>query len=140
MVGPRAHTQSGDVEVYTINSHHAGVPEVAFLVKVDGVTIYHNGDYLASYLEDYEYLRTITHRIDIAFVIGWPFVNHQHFQQAVLLAEMFHPTYVFTINREGDEDKSRQFAELLAEHGVEATVLYAEHRGDDFICSRSAVE
>jgi L-ascorbate metabolism protein UlaG (beta-lactamase superfamily) len=135
MIGPRAHTQAGAVEVYTINSHHAGVPEVAYLVKVDGLTIYHNGDYLASYLEDFEYLHTITDHIDIAFVIGWPFVNHQHFQQATLLAELFHPTYMFAINREGDEDKSRQFSELLAEHGVDVTVLYAEHRGDNFVYS-----
>lgn len=140
MIGPRAHTQSGGVEVYTINSHHDDVPEVAYLVKVDGITIYHNGDYRSSYLEDFEYLQTITDHIDIAFVIGWPYVSHQHFQQAKLLAEMFNPMYMFAICREGDEDRSRQFAELLAEHGVETIVLYAEHRGDNFICSRSAVE
>lgn len=139
MIGPRAHTQSGGVEVYTINSH-SDVPEVSYLVKVDGLTIYHNGDYRGSYLEDFEYLQTITDHIDIAFVIGWPYVSHQHFQQAKLLAEMFNPMYMFAICREGDEDKSRQFAVLLAEHGVETIVLYAEHRGDNFICSRSAVE
>jgi L-ascorbate metabolism protein UlaG (beta-lactamase superfamily) len=140
MVGPRAHMQAGGVEVYTINSHHAGVPEVAFLVKVDGFTIYHNGDYRAEYQKDFEYLRTIADRIDIAFVMGHPYVNHQYFQQAVLLAEMFHPTYMFAINREGDEDRSRQFAELLAERGVKAHVVYAKQRGDDFICPKSTAE
>lgn len=139
MIGPRAHTQSGGVEVYTINSQ-SDVPEVAYLVKVDGMTIYHNGDYRGSYLEDFEYLQTITDHIDIAFVIGWPYVSHQHFQQAMLLAEMYNPMYMFAICREGDEDKSRQFAELLADHGVETTVLYAEHRGDNFILSGSGVE
>ncbi len=140
MLGPRAHTQSGGVKVHTINSHQDGVPEVAYLVKVDGITIYHNGDYRASYLEDFEYLHTITDHIDIAFVIGWPYVNHQHFQQARALAEMLNPTYMFAICREGNEDKSRRFVELLAEHGVEANVLYAKHRGDYFICSKSAAE
>jgi L-ascorbate metabolism protein UlaG (beta-lactamase superfamily) len=139
MIGPRAHTQSGGVEVYTVNSH-SDVPEVAYLVKVDGITIYHNGDYRGSYVEDFEYLHTITDQIDIAFVIGWPYVSHQNFQQAKLLAEMFNPTCMFAICREGDEDKSREFAELLAEHGLETNVLYAEHRGDDFICSTSGVE
>ncbi|NIM95804.1 MAG: hypothetical protein GTO18_19055 [Anaerolineales bacterium] len=140
MIGPRADAQLDGMEVYTINSHHSDVPEVAYLVKVDGVTIYHNGDYLASYLEDFEYLHTFTDHIDIAFVIGWPFVDHQHFQHAMRLSELFDPTCMFSIHREGDEDKSRQFAELLAEHGVEATVYYAENRGEDFICPIDAVE
>lgn len=139
MIGPRAHTQSGSVEVYTIN-HQDDVPEVAYLIKVDGLILYYNGDYRASYVEDFEYLQTVTDHIDIAFVIGWPYVNHQHFQQAKLLAEMFKPTYMFAICREGDEDKCRQFGELLAEHGVETTVLYAQQRGDHFTCPMSAVE
>ena len=140
LVGPRATTQAGDVEVYTINSHHAGVPEVAFLVKVDGYTIYHNGDYRAEYVQDYEYLRTFTDHIDIAFVIGHPFVDHPYFQQAVRLNEVFHPTYMFAINREGEEYKCRQFAELLAEHGIEVNVISGERRGDSFACPRSSAE
>jgi L-ascorbate metabolism protein UlaG (beta-lactamase superfamily) len=139
MIGPRAQAQSDGVDIYTINSH-SDVPEVAYLVKVDGITIYHNGDYRGSYEEDFEYLHTITDRIDIAFVIGWPYVDHQHFQQAKLLAEMFNPMCMFAICREGDEDKCRQFADLLAEHGVETNVLYAEVRGDDFACSTGAGE
>jgi L-ascorbate metabolism protein UlaG (beta-lactamase superfamily) len=140
LVGPRATTQVGDMEVYTINSHHAGVPEVAFLVKVDGYTIYHNGDYRAEYVQDYDYLRTFTDHIDIAFVIGHPFVDHPYYQQAVRLSELFDPTYMFAINREGEEFKCRQFADLLAENGVEANVIAGERRGDHFACPRSAAE
>lgn len=140
MVGPRAYTQVGDIEVYTINSHHAGVPEVAFLVKVDGYTIYHNGDYRAEYLEDYAYLQTIADRIDIAFVIGHPFVDHPYFQQTVCLAEMFHPTHIFAMNREGDEHKCREFADLLTEHGVKANIVSAERRGEHFECPISTAK
>lgn len=136
MIGPRAHAQSGTLHVFTINSHHAGVPEVAYLVKMDGKTIYHNGDYMSSYVEDFEYLKTISDHIDIAFVIGWPYTNHQHFQQAMLLAEMFHPQHLFAICREGDEEKCRQFAYLLQENGVDAAVQYSEQRGQEFIISR----
>ena len=140
LVGPRGTTQAGDVDVYTINSHHSGVPEVAFLVKVDGYTIYDNGDYRAEYVEDYEYLGTITDDIDIAFVIGHPFVDHPYFQQAVRLSEVFHPTYMFAMNREGDEFKCRQFAELLAEQGIEVNVISGERRGVSFACPRSIAE
>lgn len=139
MIGPRANTQFDDLSVYTINSHHDGVPEVAYLVEVDGIVIYHNGDYRSTYLEDFKFLQSVTEHIDIAFVIGWPYVTHQHFQQAKLLAEMFDPVYIFAICREGNEDKSRQFARLLAEHGVKSSVLYAQHRGDYFTYSRKAI-
>lgn len=140
LVGPRATINVGDMEVYTINSHHAGVPEVAFLVIVDGYTIYHNGDYKAAYQEDYEYLRTFTDHIDIAFVIGHPFVDHQYFQQALLLTEIFHPTYMFGMNREGEEYKCIQFAELLVEHVGDLNVLSGNQRGDHFICPRTSLE
>ena len=140
VVGPRAQAQAGDVEVYTINSHHAGVPEVAFLVKAGGYTIYHNGDYRAEYLEDYAYLATITDHIDIAFVIGHPFVDHPYFQQAVRLSELFHPTYVFAMNREGEEHKCREFGELLAEHVAGVNVVSGERRGDLFACPRSPAQ
>jgi L-ascorbate metabolism protein UlaG (beta-lactamase superfamily) len=140
LIGPRAHIRSGSVEVFTINSHHAGVPEVAYLVKTDGLTIYHNGDYMASYVEDFEYLKTASDHIDIAFVIGWPYTDHQQFQQALLLNEMFSPKYMFAICREGDEERCGQFANLLAEHGVDAAVQYAEQRGDQFFIPQSEIE
>jgi L-ascorbate metabolism protein UlaG (beta-lactamase superfamily) len=139
MVEPHAHEQCGAVEVWTINSR-SDVPEVAYLVKVDGITIYHNGDYRGSYVEDFKYLRSIADHIDIAFVIGWPYPAHQQFRQATLLAEIFGPMYMFAMCREGNEDKSRQFAELLAQRSVSATVLYAKHRGAEFLCSRRAAD
>jgi len=39
MVGPRAEYKSEDLEISTINSHHSGVPEVGWLVEVDGLAI-----------------------------------------------------------------------------------------------------
>lgn len=69
LVGPRAELASGDLTIATINSHHSGVPEVAWLVKVDGLVIYHNGDCLP---EDpgpeHDFLKARSGRIDLAFV------------------------------------------------------------------------
>ena len=42
LIGPRAVWKNGDIEIYTINSNHSGIPEVAYLVKVDSLVIYHN--------------------------------------------------------------------------------------------------
>ena len=70
LVGPRAESSSGGLEISTINSHHSGVPEVAWLVRVDGLVIYHNGDCQPrQYAQDYAYLKTKAERVDLAFVM-----------------------------------------------------------------------
>ena len=69
LVGPRAELKSGGLEIATINSHHSGVPEVAWLVKVDGLVIYHNGDCLPNDASaEHGFLKTRTNLIDLAFV------------------------------------------------------------------------
>lgn len=69
LVGPRAELKSAGLEIATINSHHSGVPEVAWLVKVDGLVIYHNGDCQpGDPASEYGFLRTKTDIIDLAFV------------------------------------------------------------------------
>ncbi|MFC2099280.1 MBL fold metallo-hydrolase [Candidatus Bipolaricaulota bacterium] len=123
----------GPMEVYTIYSHHSGVPEVAYLVLVDGIAIYHNGDYKADFEADFAYLRTLTDRIDIAFVIGHPFENHQYFQQAVLMADLFDVASIFPMNVEGEARRCHETADLLADAGVESTILVAESRGEMFV-------
>jgi L-ascorbate metabolism protein UlaG (beta-lactamase superfamily) len=69
LVGPRAELASGGLEIATINSHHSGVPEVAWLVKVDGLVVYHNGDCLPDDpAAGHDFLRTKTAAVDLAFV------------------------------------------------------------------------
>lgn len=120
------------MEVYTIYSHHSGVPEVAYLILVDDLVIYHNGDYKADYENDFAYLRTITDRIDVAFLIGHPVEDHQYFQQALLMDELFDVATIFPMNREGEAYRCHEYAELLAENGVTTTLIVAEGRGDVF--------
>jgi len=69
LVGPRAELASRDLTIATINSHHSGVPEVAWLVKVDGLVIYHNGDCQPENPgPEHDFLKTKSGRIDLAFV------------------------------------------------------------------------
>ncbi len=69
LIGPRAELKSGGLEIATINSHHSGVPEVAWLVKVDGLVIYHNGDCQpADPSSEHDFLKKKTDMIDLAFV------------------------------------------------------------------------
>ncbi|MFC2078426.1 MBL fold metallo-hydrolase [Candidatus Bipolaricaulota bacterium] len=118
------------VEIYTIYSHHSGVPEVAYLVRVDDFVIFHNGDYLADYENDFPYLRAISDRIDVAFVIGHPDDGHQYFQQTLLMDQLFDIAHLFPMYREGEAIRCHEFAGLLAEHGVNTPVIVVERRGD----------
>jgi L-ascorbate metabolism protein UlaG (beta-lactamase superfamily) len=69
LVGPRAVLSSGGLEIATINSHHSGVPEAAWLVKVDGLVLYHNGDCQPDDpLAEHDFLKTKSDVIDLAFV------------------------------------------------------------------------
>ena len=69
LIGPRAELTSGGLEITTINSHHSGVPEVAWLVQVDGLVIYHNGDCQPDDpAPEHDFLKTKAGRIDLAFV------------------------------------------------------------------------
>jgi len=69
LVGPRAELTSGGLEIATINSRHSGVPEVAWLVKVDGLIVYHNGDCQPDdAAAEHDFLKTKTDRVDLAFV------------------------------------------------------------------------
>ena len=69
LAGPRAGLAADGLEIATINSHHSGVPEVAWLVKVDGLVIYHNGDCQpADAAAEHDYLKTKAVAIDLAFV------------------------------------------------------------------------
>jgi len=135
--------ESAEVEgmnVYTIDSHHNDVPEVAFLVVVDGWTIYFNGDYRSDYEADYAYLASITDRIDLAFVIGHPFETHQYFQQVLRLTELFDVSTIFPMNREGEESRCHEYADLLTANGVDADIPVADRRGDLFPVEKPADE
>ena len=69
LIGPRGELTSGGLTIATINSHHSGVPEVAWLIKVDGLVIYHNGDCLPEDpAAEYDFLRTKSTHVDLAFV------------------------------------------------------------------------
>ena len=69
LAGPRAGLTADGLEIATINSHHSGVPEVAWLVKVDGLVVYHNGDCQPSDpAAEHDHLMTKAAAIDLAFV------------------------------------------------------------------------
>lgn len=64
---PRAAWSDGTLNGYTIHETRE-VREMAFLVEVGGLVIYHNGDWWGDFPTEYAYLRTLAERIDLAFL------------------------------------------------------------------------
>ncbi len=44
------------------------------------------------------------------------------------------------MNREGEAFRCHEFAQLLARHAAQATIVVAEKRGDSFSCPRIVTE
>ena len=132
LVGPRAEWKSGGLEIATVNSHHSGVPEVAWLVQVDGLVLYHNGDCQPAFENDYRYLQTRTARIDLAFVPG-VFEDKWHYgRQNADLFRRFRPRAVFPMHDTAGSPGYREAARAWRERHPQLAVFVPERLGDRF--------
>ncbi len=130
MVGPRASTKLPGLEVYTINSHHSGVPEVAYLVQVDGHWLYHNGDYRQDYRRDFEYLETLTDHMDLVFHVGLTDEAWQYTLQGYYLMDHFSPDAFFPMHFGGNEEEMAPFPSVMDERGYHTFIPLPRRRGD----------
>jgi ankyrin repeat protein/L-ascorbate metabolism protein UlaG (beta-lactamase superfamily) len=120
---PRASISIGGMEVFTVNGEHNDVPETAYLVKADGLSIYHAGDYIsptAAFKTDMDYLRAKAGRIDLAFI--------SRFEQAEALA----PAVVFPMHAYNREYMYEAFAREAEEKKLPSRVIRPENKGDRF--------
>ena len=124
MPAPRATKALGGMEVFTVNDEHDTVPEVAYLVKVDGLAIYHAGDYVGpveDFKADMDYLRGKTGVIDIAFI--------GQFKQA----ESLKPKVIFPIHAWDREYMYGAFAREATAKSLPSRVICPENKGDRFM-------
>jgi ankyrin repeat protein/L-ascorbate metabolism protein UlaG (beta-lactamase superfamily) len=120
---PRAKTTIKGLDVFTVNGEHNDVPEVAYLVKVDGLSIYHSGDYIGPvdcYKADMDDLLAKAGTVDLAFI--------GKFEQA----ESLKPKIVFPIHAANREYMYGAFAREAAEKNLPSRVILPENKGDRF--------
>ncbi|MFC1627665.1 MBL fold metallo-hydrolase [Gemmatimonadota bacterium] len=137
---PRAEMTLGDMKIWTVNSHHSGVPEVAYLVQVDGLMIYHGGDYQgrmgqnapSNIDDDMVFLRTKTGPVDLFFIGAW---TGEPYMKSIRALD---PRSIFPMHSRNREVEYRQFATDLVGLGVEVPVHCPAKRGDRFIYSRKS--
>ena len=142
LVGPRAEIETNGMEIFTVNSHHSGVPEVAYLVKVDGLVIFHEGDYQgrmgrnapSRVVEDMDYLLTKVDRVDLMFIGAWlgdPIVE---------MLERLNPKIAFPMHDRKQEHKYLEFAKEAKAKGIAAEIVCPTKRGDNFRFSGGKIE
>jgi L-ascorbate metabolism protein UlaG (beta-lactamase superfamily) len=131
---PRAEAHLDGVDIYTVNSHHDDVPEVAYLVKVDGLTIFHGGDYqgrmgrdaVSNVPADMEYLKTRADDIDLFFLGAW--TGGCNLQ----MIDFWKPKFIFPMHYGKQERKYLEFAAELKALGYSSKVICPTKRGDRY--------
>jgi Beta-lactamase superfamily domain len=136
---PRGSYRDNGLEIYTVNSHHSGVPEVGFLVKVDGLVIFHGGDYQgrmsknpdSNVSEDMNYLRDVAipgdGGIDLLFLGAWAGDGNLE------IIERLNPGALFPMHDGGEEENYLTFAHDCQERNIPNTVFCPQARGNSFV-------
>lgn len=139
-VGPREEKVINGVEVNTIKSTDSGV---AFLVKADGIKIYHSGDHAnkkevvhGEYHKEIDYLANIEPEIDIAFVLAGSACGGGY-TSCVLQGDFYaikklSPKVVFPMHSGGREYIYKKFASDALNENINASIHTAEFRGDRY--------
>lgn len=135
--GPRSEYKSGGIEIATINSHHSGVPEVAWLVKVDGLVIYHNGDCQPDdAVAAYAFLKNKANQIDIAFLSPVYEAKWKYGIQNLELFKNFVPRLVFPMHAAAGSAKYEEVERGWKSQVPDLPVVMPRRMGERFTYSR----
>lgn len=140
LIEPRAIKTIDGMEILTINHSFDGIPEVAYLVKVEGLAIYHSGDHGSTgdvlnpiFKDNIDYLATKARNIDIAFISqfrgksGW-FNSGDLYTIQTLLPKVTFPMHMGQFERFYEE-----FARQAKVKRARTMVCCAKKRGDSFL-------
>jgi L-ascorbate metabolism protein UlaG (beta-lactamase superfamily) len=141
LIEPRETRKFDGLEVATINHDFDGIPESAFIIQVDGLTIYHSGDHgtwsdppNSVFTSNIDYLAARYEQIDIAFIStfgqrrGGSTINAGDRYSI----EVLRPSAMFPMHQGGNEDLYERFAREIRREDVKTAVHYASRPGDRF--------
>lgn len=145
---PREKEKIGKIEVLSVNSNEADPFDSAFLVKADGLTIYHGGDYgplggiekIASfYDQDMRYLKESADGLDIMFLAG-RLINGQVPKYINFSIETTGPRIFFPMHCQSSEYLFRELADEIAKSGYRTRVIPPQDRGDFYLYRGGKIE
>lgn len=121
----------GEMKIYNIHHEFDGIPESAFLIRVDGLWIYHAGDHGHSqgegnkiFKDNIEYLASLCDELDIMFTPTWG--------GEYCAIQKLSPRMVFPMHDGGYEHQYEKFAKKVRSQGLKVRVGAAAKRGDVF--------
>jgi ankyrin repeat protein/L-ascorbate metabolism protein UlaG (beta-lactamase superfamily) len=143
---PREKETIDGMEVSTIASTDAGV---GFLVKVDGLTIFHAGDHACkqkdlkgSFTDEIDYLANKSKGVDLAFlpITGCGFDDPEAVKSGIFYTlEKLKPEVTFPMHVLGFEYQYEEFVRD-AEEDTKARFACAENKGDYFLYAKGRIK
>ena len=108
--------------------------ESAFLVKTDGITIYHSGDYWGEYESDYEYLANKQKNIDVSFQ------NFPEDDIGIHAIEKFMPKAMFPMHSDGFEYLLQLQVNAISQKFPHTRFIAIKNKGDRYFYSNGHIE
>jgi len=143
-IGPNQDIEIAGVNITTLESTDSGV---AFLVKADGLVIYHSGDlgcwnWEKSKDAEIEFvnnnLRALKNeKIDIAFHVAEPFLSDAGWGGILAFAKAFKPTLLIPMHLRGNYKAYSQIKAELKKRKIEVPLWNINNRGDCILFKNS---
>jgi len=147
-LSPREREKTGKIEILLVNSPEADPLDNAYLVKADGLAIYHGGDYgplggiekiTSFYDQDMRFLRENANDLDIMFLAG-RLINGQVPKYINFSIETAGPRFLFPMHYQSSEYLFRELANEIAKSGYRTKVIPPEDRGDSCLYHGGRIE
>jgi ankyrin repeat protein len=139
-MGPKKKLKLDGMEIECVQSPEAGEIEGNFLVKVDGLIIYHSGDYSRGhdvFKKDMQDLAESARDIDLFFMLAG---NTMDNEEALYALQTVKPKYMFPMHGGGNEHVYKEFADYVRGKKLKTQIICAENRGDRFKYSEGRIK
>jgi len=148
LIEPRTETAIDGVEIFNINHAFDGIPEGAFLVETDGLTIFHSGDHGCTAEEldplfkaNIDYLAAQGGQIDLAFISQFGGRDGAEVNNGDMYTiERLGPRITFPMHKGGGERFYKRFAQEAQQKGARTEVCCAEKQGNRFFYRNGKIE
>lgn len=145
---PRTKSTIDGFEIFNINHAFDGIPEGAFLLKGDGLVIFHSGDHGCTgeeidplFKTNIDYLAQQENQIDLAFISQFGSRAGGEVNNGNLYTiEKLEPKITFPMHQGGGERFYKKFAKEAREKGAKTSVCCAEKRGDRFFYRQGKIK
>jgi len=145
---PRTKRTIDGIEIFNINHAFDGIPEGAFLVKTDGLAIFHSGDHGSTgekldplFKANIDYLSRQGNQIDLAFLSQFGSRAGEEVNNGDLYTiEKLGPQVTFPMHQGGGERFYKRFAQEAQQKGAQTQVICAEKQGDRFFYQQGKIK